>query len=104
VRVRRGRRFEGAGLWAKAAIGLAEFRVYGQHDKAGPALIRQAMQLVQMIAWEFHRVLKLSRTIPNLEGSEGIESPPFGEGAAQAIKGVVGRVSRRLPEVRPAVP
>ena len=42
-------------------------------DEAGRALVRAAMQQLQMSARAFHRILKLARTIADLAGSGRIE-------------------------------
>jgi magnesium chelatase family protein len=51
----------------------AEVRQFCQLDDAGSALIRTAMNQLQLSARAYHRVLKLSRTIADLAGSERIE-------------------------------
>ena len=43
-------------------------------DEAGRALVRAAMQQLQMSARAFHRILKLARTIADLAGSGQIET------------------------------
>jgi magnesium chelatase family protein len=42
-------------------------------DKEGQALMRSAMQQMHLSARGYHRVLKLSRTIADLAGSEEIQ-------------------------------
>jgi len=48
-------------------------------DEAGRALVRAAMQQLQMSARAFHRILKLARTIGDLAGSERIETAHLAE-------------------------
>jgi magnesium chelatase family protein len=72
-------RFEGTDLGSNAGMGPTQIRTYYQLDVAGRALIRQAMHSLQMTARAFHRVLKLSRTIAKLAGSDPIEPPHLAE-------------------------
>ena len=88
-RVRFERAFEGAGpervaltgrrLTCNADMGPAEIRAYCPVDQAGKALLRAAMQQLQMSARAYHRILKLSRTIADLAGNERIETAHLAE-------------------------
>ena len=60
-------------------MGPAEVRTFCQVDDAGRTLLRAAMQQLQMSARAYHRILKLSRTIADLAGSEGIETAHLAE-------------------------
>ncbi len=73
------RRFEGTSLACNADMGPAEVREYCQIDNTGKALLRTAMQQLQMSARAYHRILKLSRTIADLAQSERIETPHIAE-------------------------
>jgi magnesium chelatase family protein len=72
-------RFEGTPMTNNADMGPAEVREYCQVDDAGGSLLRAAMEQLQMSARAFHRVLKLSRTIADLAGSETIETAHLAE-------------------------
>ncbi|HDN79879.1 MAG TPA: ATP-binding protein [Chloroflexi bacterium] len=61
-----------AGLMCNADMGPAEIREFCYIDEAGKSLLRAAMKQLGMSARAYHRVLKLARTIADLEGSEGI--------------------------------
>ncbi len=50
----------------------AEVRQFCQLDETGRALMKTAMSQLQLSARAYHRVLKLSRTIADLAGSERI--------------------------------
>ncbi len=50
----------------------AEVRLFCQLDETGRALMKTAMNQLQLSARAYHRVLKLSRTIADLAGSERI--------------------------------
>lgn len=53
-------------------MGVAEVRQYCQLDEEGDALLKSAMSQMQLTARAYHRVLKLSRSIADLAGSEDI--------------------------------
>lgn len=73
------KRFEGTPLTCNADMGPGEVRRLCKLDEAGRSLVRAAMQQLQMSARAFHRILKLSRTIADLAGSEQIETAHLAE-------------------------
>ncbi len=73
------RRFAGTNLTCNAEMGPAQVREVCRLDDAGRALMRAAMQQLQMSARAFHRILKLARTIADLAGSERIETAHLAE-------------------------
>jgi magnesium chelatase family protein len=79
ARDRHRHRFQGSGLLSNADMGLAEVRTHGQVDEAGRNLLRAAMQQLHMSARAYHRILKLSRTIADLAGSEEIQTAHLAE-------------------------
>jgi magnesium chelatase family protein len=80
ARERQRQRFEGSSdMLANADMGPAEVREYCPVDDAGKNLLRAAMQQLQMSARAYHRILKLSRTIADLAGTEGIETAHLAE-------------------------
>ena len=66
-------------IMANADMGPAEVRDFCQVDDAGKGLLKAAMQQLHMSARAYHRILKLARTIADLAGSEGIETPHLAE-------------------------
>jgi magnesium chelatase family protein len=72
-------RFDGTSLTCNADMGPGEVRKVCKLDQAGRSLVRAAMQQLQMSARAFHRILKLSRTIADLAGSEAIETAHLAE-------------------------
>ena len=60
-------------------MGPAEVRVYCKLDEGGRSLVRSAMQQLGMSARAFHRILKLSRTIADLEGAPDIKTHHLAE-------------------------
>jgi magnesium chelatase family protein len=73
------KRFGDTSLSCNADMGPGEVRKICQLDETGRGLIRAAMQQLQMSARAFHRILKLSRTIADLAGSERIETAHLAE-------------------------
>lgn len=65
-------RFEGTGLTCNADMGPGQVRQRCPLDETGRALVRQAMSQLQLSARAFHRVLKLARTIADLDAAEEI--------------------------------
>ena len=72
-------RFEGKGLACYADMGVAEVREFCGVDSAGRSLLRAALQQLGMSARSYHRILKLSRTIADLEGSPNIATHHLAE-------------------------
>jgi len=79
ARERQRRRFAGTNLTCNADMGPAEVREYCRVDEAGRSLLKAAMRQLAMSARAFHRILKLARTIADLEGSERIETHHLAE-------------------------
>jgi magnesium chelatase family protein len=72
-------RFAGTALTCNADMTIADVRVHCQLDDAGRGLMKAAMNQLQMSARAFHRVLKLSRTIADLAGSDRITTTHLAE-------------------------
>ena len=54
-------------------------RKYCALDDSGHSLVRAAMQQLQMSAQAFYRILKLARTIADLEGAGDIQTHHLAE-------------------------
>jgi len=72
-------RFSDCGATCNAEMGPAEVREICRMGDAERALVRAAMQQLQMSARAFHRILKLARTIADLAGRERIETAHLAE-------------------------
>ena len=72
ARQRQRERFVDDDLVCNAEMGPAEVRKYCRLDDTCSALMRTAMNQMQLSARAYHRVLKLSRTIADLAGDEEI--------------------------------
>ncbi len=66
-------------LLCNADMSPAEVREYCRLDDAGNSLLRAAMSQLGMSARAFHRILKLARTIADLEGAPEIKTHHLAE-------------------------
>ncbi len=67
-----GKRFKECGFFCNSEMGPAEVWKFCQLDEGAKGLLQTATQRLNLSARAFHRILKVSRTIADLEGSEGI--------------------------------
>jgi magnesium chelatase family protein len=74
-----GRKTKDGILGCNADMGPAEVREYCKLDDAGRALVKAAMAQLQLSARAFHRILKLARTIADLDGSDAIKTHHLAE-------------------------
>jgi len=72
ARERQRLRFKGTDIASNADMRPRQVRKYSALDDPCQALMKTAMRQLQLTARAYHRVLKLSRTIADLAGSEGI--------------------------------
>lgn len=66
-------------LLCNADMGAREVTRYVRLDAEGEALMRSAMRQMQLTARAYHRVLKLSRTIADLDGSDTVRTHHLAE-------------------------
>ena len=81
---------EGSHLTCNADMRVAEVRKFCKLDETGDSLIRAAMSQMNLSARGYHRILKLSRTIADLAGSETIQTPHLAEALQYRPKGMMG--------------
>jgi len=79
ARQRQRVRFAGTDIASNADMRPAQIRKYCVLDEACQALMKTAMRQLQLTARAYHRVLKLSRTIADLAGSEAISQAHLAE-------------------------
>jgi len=65
-------------------------RQFGKLQADGPSLMRAAMSQMNLSARADHRILKLSRTIADLAGSENIQSSHLAEALQYRPKLMMG--------------
>ena len=73
-----------------ADMRIGEIRQFCQLQDEGQSLMRAAMSQLQLSARAYHRILKLSRTIADLAGSEEIQSTHLAEALQYRPKIMMG--------------
>jgi magnesium chelatase family protein len=73
---------EAKDIICNADMRVGEVRQFCQLQAEGQSLMRSAMSQLNLSARAYHRILKLSRTIANLAGSEEIQSAHLARGTA----------------------
>ncbi len=73
ARERQRQRFAGTRLLCNADMHPAEIRQFCVLDEAGKALVKTAMTQLHLSARAYHRMLKLARSIADLNGAEHIQ-------------------------------
>ena len=73
------RRFAGSEILTNADMGPKEVQLFARLDSAGEQLMRTAVRQLALSARAYHRVLKLSRTIADLAGSEPVTTAHVAE-------------------------
>ncbi len=76
--IQRGR-FEGTDLTCNSDMGPGDVRKFCPLDDSGKAIVRQAMNQLQLSARAFHRILKLARTIADLSKENDIATHHLAE-------------------------
>lgn len=74
ARERQRARFRSEGIFANAAMGPKEVKRYCAVDSHGERMLQEAIRTLHLSARAYHRILKVGRTIADLEGSERIAS------------------------------
>jgi magnesium chelatase family protein len=73
ARARQGRRFAGRpGVHANAHMKAREIREFCRLTETGESLLKAAISRLGLSARAYHRVLKIARTLADLEGADGI--------------------------------
>ena len=72
-------RFHKRGIHANAQMGTREIRRYCAVEEKGESLLEVAINKLGLSARAYSRILKVSRTIADLEGSENIQSSHISE-------------------------
>lgn len=74
ARDRQAERFSGTRLLTNSDMGAREIPIYCKLEGDSEKLMRTAVQQMQLSGRGYHRVLKLARTIADLEGCEAIKA------------------------------
>jgi magnesium chelatase family protein len=73
------KRFDGEGVFSNSAMSSRQIRKFCELDAASENLLEKAMARQGLSARAHDRILKVSRTIADLEGSENIQPNHIGE-------------------------
>lgn len=68
ARATQRRRFEGTRLTSNAEMGPADVRRHCQVEGAAQSILRAAVSQMHLSARAYHRILKVARTVADLEG------------------------------------
>ena len=79
ARSRQLERFRGTKLTCNAEMTPTEVREFCQVESSAQSLLKMAMKQLYLSARAFHRILKLARTIADLEGDEIIKATHLAE-------------------------
>ena len=79
ARERQLRRFRGTGVFANARMTGVQTGRFSRIDTAASRLLESAMDRLSLSARAYHRILKVARTIADLDGSDSIEPSHIGE-------------------------
>ncbi len=79
ARVRQRERLRPRGLITNSEMGPGEVRLFCRLDEEGERLMRSAMRQLHLSARGYHRVLKVARTIADLDGSKAIRAHHLAE-------------------------
>jgi magnesium chelatase family protein len=90
ARERQRVRFDGSDIVCSSDMRVAEVRKSCKLDEAGDGLVRVAMSQLNLSARGYHRVLKLTRTIADLAGSDQIQSVHLAEALQYRPKLMLG--------------
>jgi magnesium chelatase family protein len=80
------RRFAGTGLRINAEMGPKEIKKYCQVDAAAEVLIKNAVVSKNLSVRGYHKILKIARTIADLDGKEMVQANHVAEAIAYRIK------------------
>jgi len=73
------KRFEGTSLTCNTEMTPAEVREFCRTEESAQSLLKAAMKQLYLSARAFHRILKLGRTIADLENSDIIKAHHLAE-------------------------
>lgn len=74
ARAVQNRRYQGTGIFSNSMLGVKELEEYCGLDGEGEALMKRAFTALGLTARTYHKILKVARTIADLDGKERIAS------------------------------
>jgi magnesium chelatase family protein len=79
ARTRQRERFVGTSLTCNADMGPANVRTHSHVEGAGQGILKAAVSQMHLSARAYHRILKVARTIADLEGAPQIAAAHVAE-------------------------
>jgi magnesium chelatase family protein len=79
------RRFEGRSGWTNATMSVRRIRSFCSPDREGQSLLKAAVTTLGLSARAYHRILKVARTIADLEGSAEIAARHVSEAVGYRV-------------------
>ena len=79
ARKRQHARFSGDGNMCNARMGPDQMRKFCELDEASAELMKQAFDAMGLTARSYDRILKVARTVADLDGSENIQPQHIAE-------------------------
>ncbi len=79
ARIRQTERFAGTQLLTNADMGPRELASFVQLDATSEAILARAVQQLQLSARAYHRIMKLARTIADIEGADAVAANHLAE-------------------------
>jgi len=73
------KRFEGTTIYCNAQMNSKQLKIYCKINDAGNQLLKTAMEKLNLSARAYDRILKVARTIADLDNSENIETQHLAE-------------------------
>jgi magnesium chelatase family protein len=73
------KRFAGTGIYSNAQMSSKQLKTFCEINDAGHTLLKTAMEKLSLSARAYDRIIKVSRTIADLNGSERIETSHLAE-------------------------
>ena len=87
ARGRQSARFEGTDLRTNSDLSGDALMEAARPDEEGMALLTKAAERLRLSARGYHRILRVARTIADLDGSEGVRRPHVAEAAGYRVTG-----------------